>query len=110
MCPRLPASLFAALRICLFAWATWAASAPVLAVDFLREVQPILAEHCTLCHGADDKERQSGLRLKEPIGGGGLARAGPPDESHGPVFDRSSSRSLCRNRPSLFEPRGRPHW
>ena len=63
MCPRLPASLFAALRICLFAWATWAASAPVLAVDFLREVQPILAEHCTLCHGADDKERQSGLRL-----------------------------------------------
>lgn len=31
--------------------------------DFQREVQPILAEHCTLCHGVDAENRKSGLRL-----------------------------------------------
>lgn len=47
------AVLFAALALPLSA-------APV---DFTREVQPILAEHCTHCHGADEKARKSGLRL-----------------------------------------------
>jgi hypothetical protein len=32
-------------------------------VDFQRDVQPILAEHCAQCHGADEKARQGGLRL-----------------------------------------------
>ncbi len=32
-------------------------------VDFVRDVQPILAEHCSHCHGADPDSRQSGLRL-----------------------------------------------
>jgi mono/diheme cytochrome c family protein len=32
-------------------------------VDFQRQVQPILAEHCTLCHGVDAEDRKSGLRL-----------------------------------------------
>ncbi len=32
-------------------------------VDFQRQVQPILAEHCTLCHGVDAADRKSGLRL-----------------------------------------------
>ena len=36
---------------------------PVAAADFLREVQPILAEHCAQCHGVDAGQRQSGLRL-----------------------------------------------
>jgi len=30
-------------------------------VDFVRDVQPIIAEKCTLCHGPDDKK--GGLRL-----------------------------------------------
>lgn len=32
-------------------------------VDFQRQVQPILAEHCIACHGADNADRKSGLRL-----------------------------------------------
>jgi hypothetical protein len=32
-------------------------------VDFLRDVQPILAEHCWHCHGIDANDRKSGLRL-----------------------------------------------
>lgn len=32
-------------------------------IDFQRDIQPILAEHCTLCHGVDEGTRESGLRL-----------------------------------------------
>ena len=39
---------------------TASAAAPV---DFQREIQPILAEHCAQCHGVDPDERKSGLRL-----------------------------------------------
>ena len=42
-----------------------AAGQGAAAADFLRDIQPILAEHCAQCHGADEKERQSGLRLDQ---------------------------------------------
>ena len=32
-------------------------------IDFVEHVQPILAEHCTHCHGRDAATRQGGLRL-----------------------------------------------
>ena len=35
------------------------------AIDFSREVRPILAEHCLHCHGPDAKKRQADLRLDE---------------------------------------------
>ncbi len=34
-------------------------------IDFQRDVQPILSEHCTQCHGVDAKQRQGGLRLDQ---------------------------------------------
>ncbi len=49
--------------------ATWAvlqistASGQVKKIEYQRDVQPILAEHCFHCHGQDDSARQSGLRL-----------------------------------------------
>ncbi|MFY8201078.1 MAG: DUF1549 domain-containing protein, partial [Pirellula staleyi] len=36
---------------------------PQSAVDFQRQIQPILAEHCTHCHGADADARKGALRL-----------------------------------------------
>jgi hypothetical protein len=36
------------------------------ALDFNREVRPILAQHCFHCHGQDAKERKAKLRLDEP--------------------------------------------
>ena len=38
------------------------------AIDFDREVRPILADRCFKCHGPDENERQAELRLDRPRG------------------------------------------
>ena len=57
-------------------------------VDFQRQVQPILAEHCTLCHGVDTNDRKAGLRIDvraDALAGGESGSAaivpGKPDDS-----------------------------
>lgn len=69
----------------IFAAGTAQAAPPV---DFQREVQPILAEHCAQCHGVDAAERKSGLRLDlraSALKGGDSGEAaivpGQPDKS-----------------------------
>ena len=36
------------------------------AIDYSRQVRPILSANCFQCHGPDDKVRKSGLRLDLP--------------------------------------------
>ena len=57
-------------------------------VDFQRDVQPILAEHCWHCHGVDAEDRKGGLRLdlqdaafKGGESGVAAIVPGKPDES-----------------------------
>ncbi len=32
-------------------------------IDFQRQIQPILSEHCNHCHGVDEASRKGGLRM-----------------------------------------------
>ncbi|WZO99405.1 PSD1 and planctomycete cytochrome C domain-containing protein [Isosphaeraceae bacterium EP7] len=64
------------------------AAEPARAVDFNRDVRPILSRHCFACHGQDDAQRARGLRLdhladatKELKSGARAIVPGEPDES-----------------------------
>ncbi|MCC7083871.1 MAG: DUF1553 domain-containing protein [Pirellulales bacterium] len=70
------------------ALAVGGAAAEEAKVKFSREVRPILAGKCLKCHGPDEAQRQSGLRLDQreaAIGKGDSERLailpGKPDES-----------------------------
>jgi hypothetical protein len=54
------------------------------AIDFTRQVRPILAENCFACHGPDDKARKAKLRLdtrEGALGHDGLIVPGKSGES-----------------------------
>lgn len=44
------------------------AAEPTKSVDFLRDVQPILARTCYACHGPDEQARKADVRLDRPDG------------------------------------------
>ncbi len=49
---------------------------PAVAVDYVRDVKPILAQNCVKCHGPD--KRRNGLRLDTAAGGARAASPGRP--------------------------------
>ena len=53
-----------------------ASSAPAQAVDFNRDVRPVLAQTCFACHGMDEHARKAGLRLDLSSGAYGKAKSG----------------------------------
>ena len=66
------------------------------AVDFVRDIRPILADHCFNCHGQDDKARKSKLRLdvrdaaNKPAKSGDIAIV-PGDVAKSKLIERISS-------------------
>lgn len=52
-----------ALTLSGLTWLTSVASGFAADIDFQRDIQPILAEHCTACHGVDQEDRKGELRL-----------------------------------------------
>lgn len=38
------------------------------AIDFSRDIKPILSNHCYACHGPDENQRKGSLRLDQPAG------------------------------------------
>ena len=66
-------------------------SAPARAVDFQRDVRPILADHCFKCHGPDEKARKGKLRLDvrdDAVKGGRSGPAIVPGKAAGELLAR----------------------
>ena len=56
---RHPAWSFVPLACCI----SFAAHADESAINFNRDIRPLLSENCYHCHGPDDEHRQADLRL-----------------------------------------------
>ena len=48
------------------------------AIDFSRDIRPILSNNCFACHGPDEKHRQGGFRLDEKASALGKGESGEP--------------------------------
>ena len=68
-------------------------------IDFRRQIQPMLYEHCILCHGADETKRQGGLRLDVPSLANKGGESGTPAISPG-----NSAASLMIQRITSLDP------
>ena len=75
------------------------------AVDFDREIRPILSDNCFACHGPDAKTGMASLRL-DTIDGGAFANsvvvAGKSAESH--LYQRISATDAAKRMPPTYLP------
>ncbi len=88
-------------------WHSLAAVAPgqatAKAVDFNRDIRPILSDNCFTCHGPDDKQRQANLRLDINEGlsadRGGYRIISSGDASKSRLFQRISAEDKAARMP-----------
>ncbi|MBL8231305.1 MAG: DUF1553 domain-containing protein [Bryobacterales bacterium] len=67
------------------------------AIDFNRDIRPILSDNCFACHGPDEKKRFAGVRLDTRDGA--LAALTPGNSSKSRVFARIAHPDAARRMP-----------
>ena len=60
------------------------------AIDFNRDIRPILSDNCFTCHGPDAKRRMADLRLDQKEGGA-FRVITPGDSTHSKLYERIST-------------------
>ena len=71
-------------------WSSTLLAAPQPAVDFSRDIRPILSDRCFACHGPDEQARKAKLRLD--VRAEAIKKAiVPGDAAKSPLFQRITS-------------------
>ena len=101
----LPRSIFTRFfGLFLVSTSSWAAS--VDAVDFQREVRPILSDNCFSCHGPDAQTRMAALRLDTRDGAfaarGSKSPLVPGDTDASLLYQRITTQDPARRMPPTF--------
>src|ERR1700686_391389 len=72
-----------------------------LAVDFDRDIRPILSDNCFACHGPDEKKRIANLRFDVPDGGVSKVVV-PGDAAKSPLFQRVNATEKAKRMPPPY--------
>ncbi len=99
-------TLVAVLLLASVVAASPAATEPAEAVDFQRDVRPILSDNCFQCHGPDSKARMAELRLDTREGAFAQREDGTPIVAGDPqaslLYQRIATKDPARRMPPAF--------
>ncbi len=101
--PRCPRLSFSVVILFFFSTALGVAR-EVGAVDFSREILPVLSENCFQCHGPDEANREAGLRLDQEEGAFAEADSGERAIVAGDVDNSALILRITSDDPDLVMP------